>query len=84
MNDADVAALLKTGRGTMPAAPTLTSRRHEDLLDYLFDRDRPAASAADDAPAAPGVSLQRLSAAARQGELPRLQAAVGHCSTRSI
>ncbi|MDB5298188.1 MAG: pyrrolo-quinoline quinone, partial [Phycisphaerales bacterium] len=41
LKDADVLALLHTGRGNMPAAPQLTDANKADLLAYLFDRDRP-------------------------------------------
>ncbi|HEY7120849.1 MAG TPA: PQQ-binding-like beta-propeller repeat protein [Tepidisphaeraceae bacterium] len=41
LKDADVLALLKTGKGIMPAAPQLTDADKKVLLDYLFDRDRP-------------------------------------------
>ena len=41
LNDAQVLALLKTGRGAMPAAPQVSDVQKKVLLDYLFDRDRP-------------------------------------------
>lgn len=43
LKDADVLALLDTGRGVMPPAPQLTLDDRKILLDYLFDRDRPSA-----------------------------------------
>jgi quinoprotein glucose dehydrogenase len=41
LKEADVIALLNTGRGVMPAAPQVTANERKVLLDYLFDRDRP-------------------------------------------
>jgi quinoprotein glucose dehydrogenase len=43
LDEKHVLALLDTGRGTMPAAPQVTAPQRKDLLDYLFDRDRPDA-----------------------------------------
>ena len=45
LKDADVAALLKTGRGLMPVAPPMSEADTKALLDFLFTRDLPAASA---------------------------------------
>jgi quinoprotein glucose dehydrogenase len=42
MKDADVLALLKTGRNLMPVAPEFTPEQQKDLMDFLFDRDLPA------------------------------------------
>jgi quinoprotein glucose dehydrogenase len=42
MKDADVLALLKTGRNLMPVAPEFTPEQQQDLLNFLFDRDLPA------------------------------------------
>jgi quinoprotein glucose dehydrogenase len=42
MTDADVLALLKTGRNLMPVAPEFTPEQQQALLDFLFDRDLPA------------------------------------------
>jgi quinoprotein glucose dehydrogenase len=39
--DKDVVDLLKTGRNGMPAAPPMTETQQTELLDFLFDRDRP-------------------------------------------
>ncbi len=44
LKDADVLALLKTGRGAMPAWPQLTDDQRHDLLEFLFVRDRPDAT----------------------------------------
>jgi quinoprotein glucose dehydrogenase len=41
MNDDDVIALLKTGRGQMPPAPPLTPEQRTDLLDFLMRRHQP-------------------------------------------
>lgn len=40
MKDAEVAALLKTGRNLMPAAPPMPEADLHALLDFLFVRDR--------------------------------------------
>ncbi|MFA6544409.1 MAG: PQQ-binding-like beta-propeller repeat protein, partial [Limisphaerales bacterium] len=42
LKDADVVALLKTGRGLMPVAPPMSDADQQALLDFLFLRDRPA------------------------------------------
>jgi quinoprotein glucose dehydrogenase len=42
LKDADVIALLKTGRGLMPVAPPMSDADQKALLDFLFLRDRPA------------------------------------------
>jgi quinoprotein glucose dehydrogenase len=42
MKDADVLALMKTGRNLMPVAPELTPQQQRDLMDFVFDRDLPA------------------------------------------
>jgi quinoprotein glucose dehydrogenase len=42
MKDADVLALMKTGRNLMPVAPELTPQQQKDLMDFVFDRDLPA------------------------------------------
>jgi quinoprotein glucose dehydrogenase len=41
MNDDEVAALLKTGRGPMPPAPPMTAVQRRDLLDFLMRRNQP-------------------------------------------
>ncbi len=41
LNDSQVTALLKEGRGLMPAAPPMTAEEQTALLDFLFLRDRP-------------------------------------------
>lgn len=41
MKEPDVRALLKSGRGTMPAATYLADDETGVLLDYLYERDRP-------------------------------------------
>jgi quinoprotein glucose dehydrogenase len=41
LKEADIIALLNTGRGVMPPAPQVTAEQRKVLLDYLFDRDRP-------------------------------------------
>ena len=41
LKEADIVALLRTGRGGMPSAAHLNEAQVKDLLDYLFDRDRP-------------------------------------------
>jgi len=48
LKDADVIALLKTGRNLMPAAPPMTGPQQKDLLDFLFRRDRPNITATPD------------------------------------
>ena len=45
LKDADVLALLKTGRGLMPVAPPMNEADTKALLDFLFTRDLPAAVA---------------------------------------
>jgi quinoprotein glucose dehydrogenase len=49
--DAEVKALLKTGRNGMPPAPPMTSAEQSDLLDYLMRRNQP--------PPAPGKSGEK-------------------------
>ncbi|HSH94956.1 MAG TPA: PQQ-binding-like beta-propeller repeat protein, partial [Roseimicrobium sp.] len=44
MKDADVVALLQTGRGLMPVAPPMSAEDQKALLDFLFLRDRPMAA----------------------------------------
>lgn len=39
--DADILALLKTGRGLMPPAVTLDDAQKKDVLDFLFRRNQP-------------------------------------------
>jgi quinoprotein glucose dehydrogenase len=51
MSDADVRALLKTGRNGMPPQPTLTEGQIRAVLDFLLCRDRPIAAAASAKPA---------------------------------
>jgi quinoprotein glucose dehydrogenase len=46
LKDAEVLALLKNGRGLMPAAPPLNDADQKALLDFLFLRDRPEPPAA--------------------------------------
>jgi quinoprotein glucose dehydrogenase len=41
MTDAEVRALLKTGRTTMPPAPAMTEAQQRDLLDFLMRRNQP-------------------------------------------
>jgi quinoprotein glucose dehydrogenase len=41
VKEADVIALLNTGRGVMPPAPQVTADERKVLIEYLFDRDRP-------------------------------------------
>ena len=41
MTDAEVLALLKTGRGIMPPAPPMNAQEQTDLLDFLFRRHQP-------------------------------------------
>ncbi|MEY3607449.1 MAG: hypothetical protein RLZZ447_237, partial [Verrucomicrobiota bacterium] len=41
MDDAQVLALLRTGRGAMPPAPPLAATEQRELLDYLFRRNQP-------------------------------------------
>jgi quinoprotein glucose dehydrogenase len=53
LHDADVIALLKTGRGNMPAAH-LAEQQRSDLLNYLFDRDRAASHTLQPRPQRPG------------------------------
>jgi quinoprotein glucose dehydrogenase len=40
LKDADIVALLKTGRASMPPAPKMAEQQTRDLLDYLLDRDQ--------------------------------------------
>ena len=46
--DADVLALLATGRGAMPPNLVLTDAQKKDLLDYLFRRNQPPTRRAGD------------------------------------
>ncbi|PYJ06840.1 MAG: pyrrolo-quinoline quinone, partial [Verrucomicrobia bacterium] len=41
LKDADVLALLKTGRNSMPVAPPMSDSEQKALLDFLFLRDQP-------------------------------------------
>lgn len=41
MNEDDVLAVLKTGRGAMPPAPQVTDAQKKDLLDFLYRRHQP-------------------------------------------
>jgi len=41
MSEADVTALLRTGRSQMPPAPLMTDDQHRDLLDFLLRRNQP-------------------------------------------
>lgn len=41
LKDDEVTSQLKTGKGLMPAFPTITDDQRKVLLDYLMDRDRP-------------------------------------------
>ena len=50
-NDAEVKTLLKTGRGQMPPNLLLNEAETADLLDYLFRRNQPLASAGSSAKA---------------------------------
>ena len=45
MKESDVVALLKTGRGSMPAATYLTEDDTKSLVNYLYERDRPPGTA---------------------------------------
>ena len=51
MTDADVRALLKTGRNGMPPQPTLTEDQIHAVLDFVLCRDRPITAAANSKPA---------------------------------
>lgn len=42
LKDADVVALLKSGRGLMPVAPPMSDPDLKALLDFLFVRDQPS------------------------------------------
>ncbi len=55
MKDAEVSALLKTGRNLMPPAPPMTAEQEKQLLDFLFVRDRPQPP--EDSNAAPRYSF---------------------------
>jgi len=44
LKDADVLALLQTGRGLMPPNLTLDDAQKKDLLDFLFQRNQPPAA----------------------------------------
>lgn len=46
MKEADVLALLRTGRGLMPPNLVLSDSERGDLLDYLFRRNQPGVSTA--------------------------------------
>ncbi len=50
MKDADVLALLATGRGVMPPNPLLEDAQKRDLLDYLFRRNQPPSRGAGGGP----------------------------------
>jgi quinoprotein glucose dehydrogenase len=50
MTDADVLALLNTGRNNMPAAPQISEGDRKKLLDFLFVRDRKLPAAPEDRP----------------------------------
>jgi quinoprotein glucose dehydrogenase len=50
MKDADVLALLQSGRGAMPPAPQLTDVQRKELLDFVFLRDRAEAPRGPDEP----------------------------------
>jgi quinoprotein glucose dehydrogenase len=41
MKDAEVRELWRTGRNSMPPQPQLTAEQQQQLLDFLFVRDRP-------------------------------------------
>jgi quinoprotein glucose dehydrogenase len=41
MTDAEVVALLKTGRSQMPPAPPMSDQKRSDLLDFLMRRNQP-------------------------------------------
>lgn len=41
LKEEDILALLKTGKGIMPAAVQLNDAQKKELLEYLFERDRP-------------------------------------------
>ena len=43
LSDADIVALLRTGRNAMPPAAYLTPGQRRDLLDYLMSRHQPKA-----------------------------------------
>jgi quinoprotein glucose dehydrogenase len=51
--DADVVALLKTGRNLMPPSPPLTDAEQAALLDFLFLRDAPRRMEESNRPASP-------------------------------
>lgn len=50
LKDADVIALLKTGRNLMPVAPEMSEQDQKALLDFLFVRDRAGAAVTNDPP----------------------------------
>jgi quinoprotein glucose dehydrogenase len=57
-SEKSVKALLKEGRNLMPAAPHLQDQELEDLLDYLFERDRLESSKkVESAPSRPRYTL---------------------------
>ena len=53
IREPDVVALLKSGRGSMPAATYLARDETTALLDYLFERDRPIGTTTTTRPARP-------------------------------
>jgi quinoprotein glucose dehydrogenase len=44
MDEGQMLALMKSGRGAMPPAPPLTAAQEKELLDFLLVRDRPIAA----------------------------------------
>ena len=53
LKDADVLAVMKTGRNLMPPAPPMTDAEQKELLDFIFLRDRiqPSSNAKPSRPA---------------------------------
>jgi quinoprotein glucose dehydrogenase len=49
MTDAEVIALLKTGRSQMPPAPPMTPEQRGDLIDFLMRRNQPPPARGGDA-----------------------------------
>jgi quinoprotein glucose dehydrogenase len=60
LNDEQIIALMKTGRGAMPASPPMTDLQQKQLLDFLLVRDRPQP------PPAPGVPPQYSHSASKR------------------
>jgi quinoprotein glucose dehydrogenase len=69
LNDAEVLALLQTGRGLMPPNVALNAEERRDLLDFLFRRDLPAGA---------GSASESSEAGARQYTFDGFQFLVDH------